>query len=90
MSVNALSHLASNLIELCMNVLHVYVYFYMNAPMYICVHVCMCGFKILYLGTFLLYFRFSFILTLKLQVFRTFLKINYYYYYYYYYYYLVI
>jgi len=46
----------------------------------------MCDFKYLYVGKFLLYFRFSYILTLNLQVFRALLKMNYYYYYYYYYY----
>jgi len=46
-------------------------------------YVCMCAFKCLYVGDLLLYFIFPYILTLNLQVFRAFLKINYYYYYYY-------
>ena len=53
--------------------------------MYVCKYVCMRGFQYLCVGKFLLYFTFSYILTLNLQVFRAVLKINYHYCYNYYY-----
>ena len=56
----------------------VYIYIYIYIYIRLCVYVC--GLKYFYLGNLLLY-RFRYILTRNLQVFRAFLKINCYYYY---------
>jgi hypothetical protein len=57
----------------CMYVcMYVYTFICMYASMYICTYTCVR----VYVGNLLQYCRFPYILTLNLQVFRTFLKIK--------------